>query len=86
LCWRMRKPTPWQRGTQARQVVPPCRPPEAIIDNGEKEKMMQTLWLLGGMGLGAGLMYLLDPQQGEGRRDGSVIQVMLQPWLGCNGI
>jgi hypothetical protein len=30
---------------------------------------MQTLCLLGGMGLGAGLMYLLDPQQGEGRRD-----------------
>ena len=30
---------------------------------------MQTLWLLGGMGLGAGLMYLLDPHQGEGRRD-----------------
>ena len=30
---------------------------------------MQTLWLLGGLGLGAGLMYLLDPQQGEERRD-----------------
>jgi len=30
---------------------------------------MQTLCLLGGMGLGAGLMYLLDPHQGEGRRD-----------------
>jgi hypothetical protein len=30
---------------------------------------MQTMWLLGGLGLGAGLMYLLDPQQGEERRD-----------------
>jgi hypothetical protein len=30
---------------------------------------MQMLCLLGGMGLGAGLMYLLDPQQGERRRD-----------------
>ena len=30
---------------------------------------MQTLWLLGGLGLGAGLMYLMDPEQGEGRRD-----------------
>jgi hypothetical protein len=30
---------------------------------------MQTLWLLGGLGLGAGLMYLLDPEKGEGRRD-----------------
>ena len=30
---------------------------------------MPTMWLLGGLGLGAGLMYLLDPQQGEERRD-----------------
>lgn len=29
---------------------------------------MQTMWLLGGLGLGAGLMYLLDPKQGEERR------------------
>jgi len=29
---------------------------------------MQTMWLLGGLGLGAGLMYLLDPQQGAERR------------------
>jgi hypothetical protein len=34
-----------------------------------KEKMMQTMWLLGSLGLGAGLMYLLDPQQGAERRD-----------------
>ena len=30
---------------------------------------MQTMWLLGSLGLGAGLMYLLDPKQGEERRD-----------------
>ena len=30
---------------------------------------MQTMCLLGGLGLGAGLMYLLDPKQGEERRD-----------------
>ena len=30
---------------------------------------MQTLWLLGGLGLGAGLMYLLDPEKGAERRD-----------------
>ena len=29
---------------------------------------MQTMELLGGLGLGAALMYLLDPQQGEDRR------------------
>ena len=33
---------------------------------------MQTLCLLGGMGLGAGLMYLLDPHQGEGVGTASV--------------
>jgi hypothetical protein len=30
---------------------------------------MQTLWLLGGLGLGAGLMYLLDSEEGDGRRE-----------------
>jgi hypothetical protein len=30
---------------------------------------MQTLWLLGGLGLGAGLMYLMDPEKGAERRD-----------------
>jgi len=30
---------------------------------------MQTMGLLGGIGLGVGLMYLLDPHQGEARRD-----------------
>ena len=30
---------------------------------------MQTLWLLGSLGLGAGLMYVLDPEKGAGRRD-----------------
>src|SRR5262247_3838338 len=30
---------------------------------------MQTVWLLGGLGLGAGLMYLLDPEKGAERRD-----------------
>jgi len=30
--------------------------------------MEQTLRLLGGIGLGAGLMYFLDPQQGRRRR------------------
>jgi hypothetical protein len=30
---------------------------------------MKTLWLIGGLGLGAGLMYLWDPEQGEWRRD-----------------
>jgi hypothetical protein len=29
---------------------------------------MKTLWLLGGLGLGAGLMYVLDPEKGAGRR------------------
>ena len=30
---------------------------------------MKTLWLLGGLGLGAGLMYLLDSEKGDGRRE-----------------
>ena len=30
---------------------------------------MQTMWLLGGLGLGVGLMYLLDPEKGAERRD-----------------
>ena len=30
---------------------------------------MQTMWLLGGLGLGVGLMYLLDPEKGTERRD-----------------
>jgi hypothetical protein len=30
---------------------------------------MKTLWLLGGLGMGAGLMYVLDPEKGEARRD-----------------
>jgi hypothetical protein len=30
---------------------------------------MQTAWLLGGLGLGVGLMYLLDPEKGAERRD-----------------
>ena len=30
---------------------------------------MQTMWLLGGVGLGLGLMSLLDPQQGATRWD-----------------
>ena len=30
---------------------------------------MKTLWLLGSLGLGAGLMYVLDPEKGAGRRD-----------------
>ena len=62
-------PTPWQRGTKARRYDPPCLPHDDVIDHDEKEKTMQTLCLLGGMGLGAGLMYLLDPHQGERRRD-----------------
>src|SRR5207245_6609580 len=41
-----------------------------------KEKTMKTLWLLGGLGLGAGLLYLLDSKKGDGRRErgrGSVV-------------
>jgi hypothetical protein len=30
---------------------------------------MKTLWLLGGLGLGAGLIYLLDSEKGDGYRD-----------------
>ena len=30
---------------------------------------MQTAWLLGGLGLGVGLMYLLDPEKGAARGD-----------------
>ena len=30
---------------------------------------MQTMWLLGGLSLGVGLMYLLDPKKGAARRD-----------------
>src|SRR4029434_6737668 len=44
-----------------------CCRHHAIHDR-EKEKTMKTLWLLGGLGLGAGLMYLLDPEKGERRR------------------
>jgi hypothetical protein len=44
-----------------------CRP--QAIPYRKKEAIMKTLWLLGGLGLGAGLMYLLDPEKGVGRRD-----------------
>ncbi len=63
-------------GTGAQRDSPLCLPHAYAIHDGEKEKTMQTLCLLGGLGLGAGLMYLLDPQQGETRRDlvrGSVV-------------
>ena len=30
--------------------------------------MNRALWLVGGLGLGAGLMYMLDPERGERRR------------------
>jgi hypothetical protein len=30
---------------------------------------MKTLWLLSGLGVGAGVMSLLDPEKGAGRRD-----------------
>lgn len=30
---------------------------------------MKPLWLIGGLSLGAGLMYLLDPEKGEQRRE-----------------
>jgi hypothetical protein len=30
---------------------------------------MNALWMLGGLGLGAGLMYMLDPEKGAERRD-----------------
>jgi hypothetical protein len=30
---------------------------------------MKMLWLLGGLGVGGGLMYLLDPEKGPGRRE-----------------
>lgn len=29
---------------------------------------MKPLWLIGGLGLGVGLMYMLDPEKGEQRR------------------
>jgi hypothetical protein len=45
-----------------------CCRHRAIRDR-EKEKTMQSLWLFGGLGLGAGLMYLLDPEKGTERRD-----------------
>jgi hypothetical protein len=35
----------------------------------DKERIMNTLWLLGSLGFGAGLMYVLDPEKGAGRRD-----------------
>ena len=33
----------------------------------KKEKQRKTLWLLSSLGIGAGVMYLLDPEQGAGR-------------------
>lgn len=35
-----------------------------------KEQRMKPWWVLGGLGLGAGLMYLLDTEQSAGRREG----------------
>jgi hypothetical protein len=60
---------PWHAGTEAGQYEPPCLCHAYATHGGEKEKTMQTMWLLGGLGLGVGLMYLLDPDKGEGRRD-----------------
>jgi len=39
---------------------------------------MKILWLLGGLGVGGGLMYLLDPEKGTGRRE--VVQGHLAPY------
>jgi hypothetical protein len=33
-----------------------------------RQAVNQSLWTLGGLGLGVGLMYLLDPDQGHRRR------------------
>jgi hypothetical protein len=46
-----------------------CRCRYETIHYRDKEMIMNTLWLLGGLGLGAGLMYMLDPEKGAGRRN-----------------
>jgi hypothetical protein len=49
---------------------------QRALYNGAKEKTMQTMWLLGGLGLGAGLAYLMDAEQGAARRSMVRGQVM----------
>jgi hypothetical protein len=44
-----------------------CLSGAARIEKGAET--MKPLWLIGGLGLGAGLMYLLDPEKGEQRRE-----------------
>src|SRR5262245_43502586 len=57
----------WHGGARWHDPTRRCR--HHAIHGREKEKTMQTMWLLGGLGLGAGLMYLMDPEKGEGRRN-----------------
>ena len=68
-----------ERPAQGPWVELPRRQDEGISNLGcawgvreepwRKEKTMKTLWLLGGLGLGAGLIYLMDSEKGEGRRE-----------------
>ena len=51
------------------EKLPLGRKADGEVGNGLENGLEKGLWVLGGLSLGAGLMYLFDPERGKHRRD-----------------